>query len=341
MMFRRIFIVSFLVFSLMSCLDEYNVPIQQLTEQLVVEARLTDEDVTPTLRLSVTTQFGTASTYKPVQGALVRITDNTGKAVVFRSSPTQPGYYLPSDLKFRGQPANTYTLSITLPDGRVFESVPETMPASVPIQNVRAQFQGPITEGKVTEPGYKVFVDVQDPKSTQNYYRWTAWGVHKRKSTGVRVSFTGVCCDVCWVRKDDNAVNMFSDAGVDGSTLKGRLVFLSPFYYYGKHHVEVTQYNISRNTFQFWRRYQEQLQRTGTIFDPIPAPVVGNITNKANPTELALGYFEVASVSKKRLVIPGDTLVGKLMPNSLFVQEGDCMAAYQYSLYDIFPPPGW
>lgn len=337
----RNLIFVFLTLSLVACLDEYNVPISQQTEQLVVEARLTDEDLTPTLKLSLTTQFGNAGNYKPLQGALVQITDNTGKAVVFRSSPSQPGYYVPSDLKFRGQPTKTYRLSIALPDGRVYESTAETMPASVAIQNLYAEFQNPAARGQLGETGYRVFVDVNDPRNVQNYYRWTAWGVHKRKSTGVPVSFTGICCDLCWVRKDDNSVNMFSDAGVDGNALKGKSVFLSPFFYFGKHHIEVTQYNITRSTFQFWRRYQEQLQRTGTIFDPIPAPVVGNIANKANPAELALGYFEVASVSKRRLIIPGDTLVGKIVPNSLLIQPGDCMAAYQYSLYDSFAPPGW
>ena len=324
-----------LLVGLSACLDEYAVPVSQQTEQLVVEALLTDEDVLASFRLSFTTQFGDASSYNPVRGAFVGVTDNLGKITKFRSSSTLPGVYVCEDVNFRGQAGKIYTLTIRLTDGRIFESSPETMPAPVAISQLSARFESKFNAG------YQITADLNDPKNVENYYRWTAWGLSKRKTTGVPLNFSGICCDECWVREDALGVNLFADAGVDGNPLRGRPVFLSPFYYFGNHYVEVRQYNTSRQAFQFWRRYQEQFQRTGTIFDPIPAPVVGNVANKANANELALGFFEVASVSTKRLIVPGDTLFGKVKFEPLFVRPGDCLSAYPFSIYANVPPPGW
>ena len=335
------FYLSFLILGLTACLDEVKVPINQKTEQLVVEGLVTNEAISYSIRLSATTQFGDVSARSPVAGALITVSDNENRNVIFRSVPEQAGLYQTNDRSFVGKPGNTYTMTIKLPDGRTYVSTPERMPSSVPIEKLSAEFQQKDEQGRALELGYRVKLDLRDQKNEENYYRWTAWGVYTRISTGVPIGFGGaICCNTCWVVKEDKGLNLFADANLDGGLIRNRPVYFSPFYFYGKHYVEVTQYAINRNAYQFWQKFRDQLNRSGTIFDPLPAAVLGNVANAANPADIALGYFEVASLSKKRLVIPGDTLASKVDYPRNFVNEGDCLR-YPFSIYADQPPPGW
>jgi Domain of unknown function (DUF4249) len=339
---NQFWIVLFCVGALSSCLEPYPVDNKQETERLVVEALLTNDSQMPAVRLSFTSQSESFSNTVPVRGALVVVKDNKGLTMLFKPLPTLPGLYEPNDRNYRGEPGKTYRLSIKLTDGRTYESSPETMPAVVGVEKITANFENPVTEGRLGEVGFRVTLDVKDPKNIENYYRWTSWGLYKRKSTGVPVGFGGgICCDVCWVRKDENGINTLSDANADGGLLANRTVYFSPFYYYGRNYVEVRQLAITRGAFQFWRRYIDQLSRSGSIFDPIPAPVLGNIINTADGGDVAIGYFEVASATTKRIVIEGDALIGKINYPREFILNGDCSVAVPYAVYDTFAPPGW
>jgi hypothetical protein len=41
----------------------------------------------------------------------------------------------------------------------------------------------------------------------------------------------------------------------------------------GKQYVEVSQYSLTREAYQFWKLLDEQQTRTGSLFDPQPAPM--------------------------------------------------------------------
>ncbi len=340
---QRLFLILFSVaITLTSCLDPYPVSIGQETEKLVVESLLTNDKTVPYVKLSYTIQFGTLDGgATPVRGAYIDVKDNEGAAMIYRAVANVPGLYEPSDRNFRGVPGKSYTLTVKLTNGAVYVSGVEPMAKPVEITNMYEEFKQPSADGKFRGIGYQIYIDLKDTKGVENYYRWTSWGDHIRKSTGVPVGFGGgICCDLCWVRTDNTAIQILSDAGVDGGLLLKRPVYFSTFYYYGQHYVEVKQYNISRGAYQFWKRYQDQTSRTGTIFDPLPAPIFGNLVNTANANDIALGYFEVASVVTKRLVIP-DNLFGKVPYNQYEIPEGDCVAAFPFSVYNSYPPPGW
>ena len=106
---------------------------------------------------------------------------------------------------------------------------------------------------------------------------------------------------------------------------------------------------------QFLKKYQEQQSRTGSLFDPVPAPLEGNVYNEANPSQLALGYFSAAGVYRKRYVFdPGSTdldLILKLPPRRYNPNNGDydfyntlgpCTEKYKGAFgLGEWPPAGW
>jgi Domain of unknown function (DUF4249) len=325
-------------FFLMSCLDKIDVPLRQETQKMVVEGLITNDPQFVSLKISQTTSFGNSNSVEPLKGAYVEVRSSTSEVVVFRPVPDDLGFYRPSNLQWAGKPGVSYNIFIALPDGRTFQSVAQKMPAAVVVENLDATFQ----EG--SNPGFQASASFKDPVETENYYRWTASGFHLRLSTGVVVGFGGSrCCNRCWVLKRDNSINLFSDFLVNGNSVKNRPVYLSPFYTLGKHLIEVQQFTISKDAFLFWTRYKDQQQRTGSIFDPLPASLTGNVVNTANPQDVALGFFEVSGLSRKRIEANATTqsALANSFNNPLYIPEGDCILAYPFSVFATENPTGW
>ncbi len=330
-------LVLLLTLLLTGCLDPVQVPLRQETAQLVVEGLLTNE-ANPFLRLSLTSQFGSSYEIEPVQGAYVEVRTTGGEAIVFRPVPGEVGIYKPLTTGFTTRIGQAYSLYLKLLDGREFGSEPQLLTAPIPINELRAEF--------TDKPryGFQVYLDVKDPGNTENHYRWTGRGYHQRRSKGVPVGFgTAVCCDRCWVLKEDQSVNSFSDALVNGSLITQRSVFLSPFYILGKHLIEIQQYSISRQAYQYWNRYKDQQKRTGTIFDPLPAPLLGNVVNLNDPKDIALGFFEVASVTRKRIEPVASTqgVIAANLTGNEYIPDGDCTSGFPFAIYISEMPPGW
>ncbi|GAB4032288.1 hypothetical protein GCM10028774_12360 [Spirosoma jeollabukense] len=98
-----------------------------------------------------------------------------------------------------------------------------------------------------------------------------------------------------------DVVDVFSDEAINGNSIRARKVIQIPVYAIGPQLIEIQQYGITQANYQFWKLYQQQNARTGSIFDPLPAPVTGNVVNASDPTDVARGYFAVTSITRKRI----------------------------------------
>ena len=264
---------------------------------------------------------------------------------------------------------------ITLPDGRKYASIPEKMPTPVPIQSIYGEFKKkelqqnefyniPFYDGGipprypefgainyVAEPdgpsGFQIYVDSQDPANENNFYRWTASSVTRRETTGRCGPFCNCTCivdETCFMPRQHIDLNITTDALINGNLIKRRPIFYSPVFATGNIYIEIDQIAMTREAYQFWKRYQEQLNRTGTILDPLPAPIEGNIYNVDNPSDLALGYFAASGVFKKRTIIPVQALDDELLPRGVTRRRGTCLEVYgRLGAYAVgeWPTPNW
>ena len=342
----RSLLVSFLIINLLfSCIDRVDLPIRAEEPRLVIEGQITNDAPPYAVRLTYTGPFGLTDDQRPAvrvaANAQVSIADDRGRTVRF--VVTAPGTYQTNDPTFRGEVGRTYSLTVVLADGKRYVTKPEQMPAVPPIDTISAKLSQ--TTNFNTPYRYQYTVSTSDPASQKNYYRWTAYGLTVRKSTGVPCSqgSTAICFDNCYTTAVTTEVNVYSDVAINGNPIRNLLVFQLPVYARWPQWVEVQQYGITQSNYQFWKLYEQQRARTGSIFDPLPASVVGNLINASDPTDAARGYFAVTSVSRKRIrneareAITSTAVFGFLASQP--VPQGDCRRTY--GPVPVTLPAGW
>jgi hypothetical protein len=171
----RLFLVSLGLLSLLSsCIDPLDPTIQSTVNVVVVEATITNLAELQLIRLSrskpdsISHRYGTL----PIGGARVIVVIDS--SIVVTAYETSAGtYQLPSD--FKGQIGHAYQLRFTLADGTRYASTQQVMLAVPPVAQLKAEF----TENAISPAfvrgftaGHTLFVDVNDPGNTPNYYRW-------------------------------------------------------------------------------------------------------------------------------------------------------------------------
>lgn len=327
---KKIIFIFFTSFMLTACLDEFKIPDQNAIQKLVVEGGISNISEEFFLRLSYSDEVGVIRRILPSSGLYVEIRSKSGEKFVLRADPLGSGQFKPESGKIEGKVGESYALYASFADGREYESQFQKMLEPVPVTEILSKSQ------KSPSPGYKFSVNLNDPAASENYYRWKAQGYHIRRSVGIKVGFgDNYCCNVCWVKEINEGINILSDANFNGNKISDIPVFSSPYFGPGKQVVLVYQYSINKEAYSFYQKYRSQLNRTGSIFDPLPAGVRGNVINSKDITDLALGFFEVSALSKKQIIIENDDLKDFNINYSsdLYVPPGDCMLKYPFSIY--------
>jgi hypothetical protein len=75
-----------------------------------------------------------------------------------------------------------------------------------------------------------------------------------------------------------------------------------------KYSILVKQYSLSAEEFAYWELLQKNTENIGTIFDPQPSQLTGNVHSLSDAAEPVIGYVGVQSVAEKRIFIKRDEL---------------------------------
>lgn len=347
-MYKRLVISLFVLLS--ACVNEVGLSIRQTARRLVVEGLVTDGPF-PWVRLTYSGQYNSSNPAPPelvINDALVIIRDEEGNRVRLVPDPFLPAYYTVNDSSFVGQVGHTYTLSITLPDGNRYESKPERLNPVPTLDSLQARYR-PGLAGLGLPDLYDILVNTQDPLTPGNFYRWSSLAYVPRWASfdpmHPPLTALGPPCNTCscWVPIYGSPTDVLSDALINGNRISERVILNVPIYAVGNFYVQVRQYSLTRAAYQYWTLFEQQRTRTGSLFDPQPASIEGNVRAVNDTTKLALGFFGASAVSQRRLTIPGDTInytrflvrsAKRYIPTS-----GDCDLNYPQPIYS--PPQGW
>ena len=341
----RLFVILLSSALVAACIDRVELPIRTEEPRLVVEGQITNEVPPYTIRLTYTGNYsnntGQSSANQYVKEAQVSLADDQGRSTRFVSIGS--GIYKTADSTFRGQVGRAYSLTVVLTNGKRYVTKPEQIPAVPVIDSISAKL---IKTGNFAVPyAFSYGVNTRDVATEKNYYRWTGYGITTRLSVGVPCSLgsPNLCNYRCWTTVSNDVVNVYSDEAINGNPIRGRQVVQIPIYAIGPQLIEIQQYAITQANYQFWKLYQQQNARTGSIFDPLPAPVTGNLINASDPADIARGYFAVTSITRRRTRQSNYNapFYGALTSylSSLIPPPGDCRNTY--GQVPITEPAGW
>jgi len=324
---------------LSSCVDELETEVlsqTQLPDILIVEATISNELKHQEVRLSkldslldleIDTVFNPftpdrnidTDLVKHEQGATVTITTSNGETYSF--SEPDPGLYR-SDQEFEAQPNIEYQLSIKTVNGKEYISDAMKIEGTARMDNIYAE--------KVTSDlgtvGIGIFVDSKTVSGDSRNLRFTYDETHKVIApnwTPFQFQLTDYdpCAlpeptynleivertgesRVCYKTEPSQAIIQNQTDGNTGGNLNRFMVrFMGQDNYKiaNRYSIEVQQLVSSPQSYGFYEQLNN-FSRSGNVFSQVqPGLLGGNISEKDEGQESVLGFFDVVSVSKKRL----------------------------------------
>jgi hypothetical protein len=333
---KRIFAFLFLV-AVASCIDPYIPDLKNYKSLLVVEGLITNENNSYKIKLSRTTGQENSIPEK-VTDANVYITDGDGIKTDLQN--LGDGNYKTDSTSFTGIIGQKYTLQIITIDGKEYKSEECTMLPVAGIDKIYYE-KGDEISGNLGESftGLKILLNSTDATGTNQYFRWTyeeTWEfllpnpprykcVFVNDQDTYLFEFLTDIKENCW--KKNKSGEIIINSILSGSTNfinKQLIQFIDPVKsdrLTKEYSILVKQYSISEKEYNFWNNLKKAGNAGGDIFNSQPYQVISNVHNVNDANEMVLGYFEVSTVSQKRIFITADQLNPLYLPH----YQTDCV----------------
>jgi len=220
------------------------------------------------------------------------------------------GRYTPADPDFSGEIGRSYKIHIETADGIVCESMAETLPEPIPLDDVKYEFKDGRND---REKGLQIFVDVLNVDNENAYFYWEyteTWEFEvPYKSSYVPDAST------CYKTAKPPVFIINSTLN-----LVNKQILNYPLYFidnttnrlYIKYSVNVTQHTLSQQTYVYYHDLKEVNENRGSLYDTAPITLIGNMRNLLDPNQPVLGNFQVSGAFSKRIFIEKRDVAGKL-----------------------------
>jgi hypothetical protein len=310
------FIIA-LLFS--GCIKEFEPSRLGFENLLVVEAFLSDGDEPFEVRLSRSIPIDT-SAFIPESGASIDLVSEAGETnPLFESSVGIYRTFAPVNPVV----GNQYKLNIRTRGGNIYESEYVVMRPTPDIEKISTQFK---EESAGNKRGVQFMVSTSDPGNNTRYYRyeydetWTfrtpydSYLVWENNSIQTR----GENINTCWKSNKSTSVITTTSTALTNDVISDfPIIFVSTETDRLKvrYSLNVKQYSLSEASYNFWKELEKVTENLGTLFDPQPSTVEGNIFNVNNPDELVLGYFDAAAVKEMRIFVNSSDFPASSYPN--------------------------
>jgi hypothetical protein len=285
-----------------SCLDPFTPhETTQDLKYLVVEGFLNSSVDSCIITLTRTIPTAGPATIPAEKGAQVTLVDEDGSSISLQE--TKPGLYKAGG--FTINPLKKYKLAISTSDLKSYTSDLVPVVVTPPIDSV---------SWKRTSTGVSISVTTHDSTNNSRFYSWKyaeTWQYHSRYFSSLDISNKTV------IRRTDDIYDCWttlnsSDILISSSTQLSRDI-ISDFLLIAidwpsikletKYSILVDQRAISQDEFNYLSLLKKNTENLGTLFDPLPSAIHGNLHCTTNPSELVIGYFGAGGVTTQRIFI--------------------------------------
>jgi len=273
---------------------------------LVVDGFISTESGPYLVKVSGAYDIESKSTFRiPISVKSMTIRDDQGLQENLQEGIK--GFYYTNHLQ--GQVGHVYTLHIEMLDGRIYESLPDTLYPGGTVDKVYYQFRTQTAQSGVTESTFDVFFDSSAGSRHYNYL-WKFTGTYQ----------ADISCCQCYVDLVNPYPMVSNDQFIaDGKFIgiKAMTVPVNPWIFMHKIHAQVSQRSLSRRAFDFWKAVAAQLKGVNSLFQPITGKIAGNFVQLAGEDSPLQGIFYATDVASNSVFIyrndvPNENLIPKL-----------------------------
>ena len=311
-----------------SCVEPFEPEVGDYESTLVVDGLFHDGDSPSIITLS--RSFGyNEEEVQFIENAIVVIEDDQGRSSQLEEA--SPGVYQTDPDGFRGEVGKSYRLLIQA-DSEQFESDWQLMKTAPPISDIYFEIEERIPDDPDARPilGAQFYLNTKDNENQTIFYRWDWAETYiyiNPYPPFIRVEFSGPMNDPsasffnitgddfagleCWKTNFSRDINIATTENLAEDVIEAQpLHFVdnsSPRLYL-RYSLLVKQYAISEEYYRFLNKVEQLNETTGSLFDPIPNEVFGNIRSSNDQNIPVLGYFGVGGISQKRIFVVREDL---------------------------------
>jgi hypothetical protein len=271
---------------------------------LVVDGFINAGNDSSFIRLTRTASLNDSSVITELR-ATVYVSDSFGG--IFPLVESGNGYYAAGQLNLSQN--RTYKLNIQTSDGRKYASDSFPVMTSPTIDSLSW------VEDSV---GVSVYAYSHDPNNQAKYYRWDYIETWRYDDGVAAILYWDTALSMvlprppsdqiysCWATNKSTNLILATTQNLRTDTINHQLVCEVPA---GsekmsvRYSILVNQYSLTKEAYEYWQNLKTNTELTGSLFDPMPSQITGNLHCVSKPSEVVLGYVGASTVSNKRIFI--------------------------------------
>lgn len=301
-----------------SCIEPFELDTLTFEQIFVVEATITDEFKRQEILLSKTTQLED-SELSPEIGAEVIVSDDVSNSYTFEE--VSPGTYI-SSVAFNAQINREYKVLITTADGNQYSSDFQSISGQAQIDDVRATRK---TNSNGID-GVEISIDGSTAAGNLTYFRYAyeeTYQIISLYSTPIDLVVVSenppIINDVIKTREErvcyntvaSTSILLASSAGLSENTVRNipiRFIASDDSILRNRYSINVKQFTQTKESYSFYENLNEFSNSESLFSQTQTGFLQGNISSTTNTNVKVLGFFEISSVSAKRIFFNFDDL---------------------------------
>ena len=327
----RIILQVIMIMILAGCLTPVDRFSDYIGGQVVISGQISPLEETNVIRVGRTSNKERLP--EPVSGAMVTLFDDLGNEALYLEDQEFAGKYILQT--FEGVPGRTYYIRIVIPGGEIYESLPERMPLAIgndQIHHTIVPDQYTDQDGVVDE---RYFVKLYTshtvaPSLDPVFIKWHVDEVFSLTPTDFPDPF-GSVPPPCYISQqvDPQKIVLFNGDEVHATYIPDLLLAsrLTGPSFKERHYFTTYQSSLTREAYEYWREVNIVANQVGSIFDPPPGRVKGNIFNVNDPSEEVHGYFQAVNQTFHRFYLLPKDMPFKM---TVYCEYGSDRAYYDY-----------
>jgi hypothetical protein len=300
--FVRTTLLWCLALVLPGCVDPY-LPddISSAKSYLVVDGFINSRGIS-TIVLSRTYSIQAGTVPPKETRATVYIQDEGSQRFILQE--TTPGTYTSAALVL--SPTKNYRLRIATTGGKEYASAYVQAKVTPVIDNVT---------WRTSPDGLNIYANAHDDNNATRYYRWEyeeTWEIipfRRPQLEFVNFSFRPITVPfpvICWGSETSKDIKQTKTTSLSRDVVSDyvlRTFSTTNERLRHRYSILVKQYAQTQEEYEYWDLLKKNTEDIGTLFDPLPVQLTGNVRCLSDETELALGYVGAHSVEQRRIFI--------------------------------------